>query len=100
MSSRIRRAALPGLPPPRGPFGQDGAGLAGATDDDDVEALVEAEHLLLDAFSDVRGDGFRFPQGDGESDALPDAAGVPFWDPGPPLREVDSRIHLPTTTSP
>ena len=89
MSNRIRRAVLPGLPPPRGPFGQDGAGLEGATDDDDVEALVEAECLLLDAFSDDRGDGFRFPQGDGESDVLPDAAEVPCWDPEPPLREVD-----------
>ena len=89
MSNRIRRAALPGLPPPRGPFGQDGAGLAGTADDDDVETLVEAERLLLDALSDVRGDGFRFPQGGGESDALPDAAEVPCRDSGPPLREVD-----------
>ena len=88
MSNLRRCAVFPGLIPPRGPFGPDGAGLWGATDDDD-EALVEAENLLLAAFSDDRREGFRFPQGEGESDVLPDAAEVPCWDPEPPLREVD-----------
>ena len=92
MSNRIRRAVFPGLPPPRGPFGQDGAGLVGATDDDDVEALVEAENRLLAAFSDDRGEGLRFPRDEGESDALPDAAKVPWWDPEPPLPEVDMAV--------
>ena len=62
MSILRRRSVFPRLTPPRGPFELHGAGLEGATDDD-VEALVEAERLLLDAFPDVRGDGFRFPQG-------------------------------------
>ena len=79
---------FPWLIPPRGPFGPDGAGLGGATDDVD-EALVEAENRLLAAFSDDRGEGFRFPQGEGESDVLPDAAEVPCRDSGPPLREAD-----------
>ena len=74
--------------PPRGPFGSDGAGLGGATDDDD-EALVEAENHLLAAFSDDRGEGLRFPRDEGESDVLPEAAEVPCRDPESPLREAD-----------
>ena len=87
MSILRRRAVFPWLKPPRGPFGSDGAGLGGAADDD--EALVEAEHRLLAAFSDDRGEGLRFPRDEGEPDVLPEAAEVPCRDPESPLREAD-----------
>ena len=88
MSNLRRRAVFPRLIPPRGPFGSDGAGLGGATDEVDG-ALVEAEYRLLAAFSDDRGEGLRFPRDEGESDVLPEATEVPCRDPESPLREAD-----------